>query len=227
MTATFKIGDKVVITQRAEGGGIMWPSEMNSTINTVAEIFELYRDGIGYKVRFPSGATWTYLPESLELVEENYTFDSFNVDDEVLILKKPQDKDRLDDAGWADGEMDALIGSTGRILDTYEDEGTILVCFEDNDSQWWFPYEALSKNLSAVAATKPDECLNLWFLGRYSGLPYKAIKQNPDSSYLIEAEDGTQSSSIYMKLTTAPRECRSFAYRQPKQEMNKNEQLFF
>lgn len=164
----------------------------------------------------PSGAIWTYLPESLKLVEENYTFDSFNVDDEVLILKKLEDKQRLAEAGWADGEMDDLIGLTGRIIDTYEDEGTILVYFEDNDSRWWFPYESLSKNLGAVPTIKPDECHNLWFLGRYSGLPYKAIKQNPDSSYLIEAEDGTQSSSKYMRLTTAPRECRSFAYRQPK-----------
>ena len=216
MTSVFKVGDKVVITQKAEGGDIVWPSMMDSTINAVGEIFELYLDGIGYKVRFPSSATWVYLPESLKLVEENYTFDSFNVDDEVLILKKPQDKDRLDEAGWADGEMDDLIGSTGRVIDVHETDATILVYFEDNDARWWFPYESLSKNLDATPKMGHDECLNLWFLGRYSGLPYKAIKQNPDHSYLIEAEDGTQSSSKYMRLTTAPRECRNFAYRQPK-----------
>ena len=216
MTATFKIGDNVVITQKAQGHSIMWADEMNSTINTVGKIIELYRDGIGYKVEFLTRATWIYLPESLKLVEENYTFDSFNVDDEVLILKKLEDKRRLEEAGWVDGEMDNLIGSTGRVLDVHEDDGTILVYFEDNDARWWFPYEALSKNLSATPKMEHDECLNLWFLGRYSGLPYKAIKQNPDYSYLIEAEDGTQSSSMHMKLTTAPRECRNFAYRQPK-----------
>lgn len=210
MTATFKIGDMVVITSKAEGDSIYWPSDMNSTINTVGEIFELYRDGVGYKVRFPTGATWTYLPESLKLVEENYTFDSFNIDDEVLVLKKPKDQKILMDAGWVDGEMDDLIGCVGVIIETHESDTTILVYFEDTESQWWFPYEALSKNLSATP--RLDECSNLWFLGRYSGLPYKAI--SPDGpAYIVENELGEQFSSKYMRLDCAPKECKSFSYR--------------
>ena len=209
MTTTFKIGDMVVITQKADGHNIVWVSEMNSTINSVGEIFELYRNGAGYKVRFLTGATWTYLPESLKLVEESYTFDSFNVDDEVLVLKKTEDRGTLN-TGWIDGEMDDLIGHTGVVIETDDNDSTILVYFEETGAQWWFPYEALSKNLSATQ--RPDECLDLWFLGRYSGLPYKAI--SPDGpAYIIENELGEQFSSKYMRLDCAPKECKSFSYR--------------
>lgn len=214
----FKIGDRVRIVKKVKEASIGWPDQMNYNIGKEGTVVNLYKTGgilYGYKVETseapPYGEKiYTYPIESLEPAQITH----FNMGDIVLIYQKPDDEEILDRADWMD-DMDDYVGLEGEIGSYNEHGNSYIVTVVDKDGdelqEYYFPFEALK----LVERRNKDNTSSIWFLGVYSGYPYKQVKE--EGGYIIaQAEDGTEVSTKYVRLEYAPRECKGFDYRKEK-----------
>lgn len=207
----FKKDDIVLIKFKLNAPYIGWDSEMDKAINVCGKVISPYivNDKVyGYTILVNGFTkTWVFPTDCLEPV---YPI-NFNVGERVLVWRKPEDRELLRRTHWIE-DMDECIGSIGTISEDYDDDDDdskegFQIQF-DNGNSFYFPKLALAR-----ANYKDKPIKEKWFLGYYSGLPYKSTKKNKEGFYIIQNENNEEFSSEFFKLNEAPVECQSFSYR--------------
>lgn len=222
---SFNIGDRATVIMKKRVSGIGWADQMDATVGKTGVVmtpFERDKKVVGYRVDIKGvplvdSTPWIYPTECLQPA---YPID-FKEGDKVVIWRKPDDEELLAEHNWV-SDMDDLVGKEGTISDVLED-GSFCVDIDGsqdtgyNGISYYFPMEALARpSNSAQAVVPPTPHRSKWFLGEFSGKPYRSIDKDKETGhYTLEDENGAQSSSQYMRVYEAPYECKSFSYKRP------------
>ena len=215
---SFNVGDRATVMMKKRVSGIGWGPSMDSAIGktgTVTEHFLQNKKITGYRLTIQEMDNWIY---PIECLQPAYPID-FKEGDKVVIWRKPDDEELLAAHNWV-SDMDDLVGKEGTISDVLDD-GSFCVDIDGNQDtgyngiSYYFPVEALARpSNSAQAVVPPTPHRSKWFLGEFSGKPYRSIDKDRETGhYTLEDENGAQSSSQYMRVYEAPHECKSFSYR--------------
>lgn len=222
MNFSFRTGDLATVIMKKRVSGIGWHESMDDAVGktgTVTLPFERDKKVVGYNVSIDTvsevgaNGAWIY---PIECLQPAYPI-NFQEGDKVLIWRKPEDEELLVRHNWV-SDMDDLIGKEGTISDVLDD-GSFCVDIDDEEgTSFYFPVEALARPSSdpAEAVAPVVAHRSKWFLGEFSGKPYRSIDRDKETGYYtLEDEDGYTFSQKYMRIYEAPYECKNFSYRQP------------
>lgn len=221
---SFNVGDRATVMMKKRVSGIGWADQMDSAVGKTGVVtlpFEIDKKVVGYRINIKTvstmengGKDWLY---PIECLQPAYPI-NFKEGDKVVIWRKPDDEELLVQHNWV-SNMDDLVGREGTIYDVLGD-GSFCVSIDGDDRDgvsFYFPAEALARPFnSAQAVVPPTPHRSKWFLGEFSGKPYRSIDKDRETGhYTLEDEDGYTFSSQYMRIYEAPYECKSFSYKRP------------
>lgn len=213
---SYKNGDLATVMFKKRVDGIGWGPEMDRVLGKTGVVVGEYKQSnkiTGYRLDIEGTTSdWIY---PTECIQPAYPI-KFKMGERVVIWRKPEDEELLRRTNWV-GAMNRFVGKEGVISDIPDpdDISDNSYCVDiDSGPSYYFPMEALARPASieqkAVIPHKP-----IWFLGEYSGKPYRSVSRDEHGYYTVEDEEGVQSYAKYMRIYEAPYDCKSFSYRVP------------